>query len=130
MALPLASFTVNDGASTPVAQTFTAVSREGMVSTFRNLAGGLIRGSQRVIHEIRLARTEAAANRALVQMIGPVEGTIDGQLQVLRQSQFKLEANFAPDASEAERATLYGLFLNVLAQADVKSSVVKLQTAA
>jgi hypothetical protein len=127
MALPLASFTVNDGASTPAAQTFTASNRDGGVSTFRNMASGLVRGQQLLNHEIRLGKTTTAANRALIALQTPVEGTVEGQTTVLRSSSFKVEANFAPDASEAERATVYGLLLNVLAQADVKNSVIKLQ---
>jgi hypothetical protein len=130
MSLPLATFTVNDGASTPVAQTFTVQSRDGMVSQFRNMAAGLVRGMQVFTHEIRIAKTNAAANRVLISLATPVEGTVDGSLTVLRSSLFKVEANFAPDASEAERATAYGLFLNALAQADIQESVEKLQTLA
>lgn len=128
MALPLASFTVNDGASTPVAQTFTIANRDGSATTFRNMAAGLVRGQQLLSHEIRLGKTNGAANRALINLQTPVEGTVDGQTAVLRTSSFKVEANFAPDASESERATAYGLLLNALGNADVKSSVTKLQS--
>jgi hypothetical protein len=130
MALPLASFTVNDGASTPVAQTFTVAKRDGTVSQFRNMASGLVRGNQTLTHEIRLGATSAAANRALISLTTPVEGVVDGQNTVVRSSLFKVEANFAPDASETERATAWGLLLNTLSNADVKSSVTKLQTLA
>lgn len=127
MALPLVTFTVNDGASTPVAQTFTVQFRDALTSAFRNFAAGLVRGSQVLTHEIRLAKTSTAANRVMMSLTTPVEGTVDGSLTVLRSSLFKVEANFAPDASEAERATAWGLFLNIMANADVKNSVTKLQ---
>lgn len=130
MTLPLASLTVNDGASTPVAQTFTVATRDGALSIFRNMAAGLVRGAQILQHEIRLGKTSGAANRALLQLQTPVEGTVDGQTVVLRSSLFKVEANFAPDAGETERMTAYGLFLNTLGNADVKDSVIKLQNLA
>lgn len=128
MALPLATFTVNDGASTPVAQTFAVADRTGLVSLFRNGAAALVRGMQILNHEIRLAKTPNAANRALITLQAPVEATVDGQITVIRSSLFKLEANFSPNSPELERQTQYGLFLNALAQADIKASVIKLQS--
>lgn len=128
MSLPLASFTVNDGASTPVAQTFSIADRTGLTSLFRNGAAALVRGMQLFNHEIRLAKTPNAANRALIQLTTPVEATVDGQITVIRSSLFKLEANFSPNSPELERQEHYGLFLNALAQADVKSSVIKLMS--
>lgn len=129
MALPLTTFTVNDGATTPVAQTFNIADREGMGSLFRNGVSALVRGAQTLFHEIRIAKTPKAANRALINLTCPVEGTVDGQTTVLRSSLFKLEANFSPDSPESERQTHYGEFLNVLTNADMKSSVIKLQAA-
>ncbi len=128
MALPLATFTVNDGASTPVAQTFSIADRTGLVSLFRNGIATLVRGMQVFNHEIRLAKTPNAANRALISLTAPVEATVDGQITVIRSSLFKLEANFSPNSPELERQTHYGLFLNALAQADIKTSVIKLQS--
>lgn len=128
MALPLATFTVNDGASTPVAQTFSIADRTGLVSLFRNGIATLVRGMQIFNHEIRLAKTPNAANRALISLTAPVEATVDGQVTVIRSSLFKLEANFSPNSPELERQTHYGLFLNALAQADIKASVIKLQS--
>lgn len=127
MALPLASFTVNDGASTPVAQTFSIASRQGTVSEYRNSASALVAGEQVFRHEVRRGTSGAAANRSLITLSAPVEGTVNSQTVVLRSSLFKVEANFAPGADDAERATVWGLFLNCLAQADIKASVPGLQ---
>lgn len=129
MALPITAFTVNDGATpTPVAQTFNGVNRDGMASTFRNAVSSLVRGAQIFAHEVRLAKTPNAANRVLISLQTPVEGTVDGQVTVLRSSLFKLEANFSPNAPETERVTHYYEFLNALAHADIKLSVPKLQS--
>lgn len=130
MALPLSSITVNDGATPPVAQTFSSVNRDGMVSEFRNLASALVRGAQMMVHRISLGKTDKAANRALISLTTPTEAVVDGQTVVVRSSLFKLEANFAPAATEQERVKDYTLFLNLLNNADMKTSVTKLQSAA
>lgn len=129
MALPLSSFTVNDGATPPVAQTFTGVNRDGMISEFRNLNSALVRGAQMFVHQIRLGQGQKAANRALLQLTTPTEAIVDGQTQVIRSSLFKLEANFAPEATEVERQKDLILFLNILANVDIRTSMVKLQSA-
>lgn len=127
MAIPVASFTVNDGATPPVAQTFTIADRTGLLSTFRNAAASLVRGMKNFSHEVKLGGTAGAANRALIQLRYPVEGlNSEGQTTVLRTSLFKVEANFSPDSTTEERTTAYGLFLNALAQADVKEATIKL----
>lgn len=129
MALPMSSITVNDGAPTPVSQTFTGTNRDGMVSEFRNLASALVRGAQTFVHKIVIGKTDKAANRAIIHLTTPTEAVVDGQTVVLRSSLFKLEANFAPAATEQERTKDYVLFLNLLNHADMMQSVVKLQSA-
>lgn len=128
MALPATSITVNDGAPTPVAQTFSIVDRTALASVYRNMAAALVRGSQNFTHEVRLAKTNGGANRVLMQLVAPVEGTVNGQTAVIRSSLFKVECNFSPDAPESERQTQYGLLINLLSQADVKTATQKLQS--
>lgn len=119
MALPATSITVNDGAATPVAQTFSIVDRTGLASVFRNMAAALVRGSQAFKHEIRLASSATAANRALMSLAVPREGVVNGSTAVVRTSTFKLEANYSPDSPVAERKSDLVLFLNLASQADV-----------
>lgn len=126
MALPVSSMTVNDGATTPVAQTFSGTDRTGLRSLFRNTAAALLRGAQQFMHEVREAKSPRAANRVLMQLNCPVEGVVDGQTTVVRSSLFKFEANYSPDSPEAERQAHYGLFANLVNQADVKTASIKL----
>jgi len=127
MSIPTAGFTVNDGATPPVATAFTIADRTGLVSTFRVTSAALIRGMKVLVHQVALGKSTTAANRCMINMTYPVEGLgPSGQTTVLRSSLFKLEANFAPDMTQDERTAAYGLFLNALAQADVKEATVKL----
>lgn len=126
MAIPLASFTVNDGASTPVAQTFSIIDRTSLSSVYRNSAATLVAGSQQFTHKVVLAKAKNAANRAELRLDYPVEGTLDGVVQVLRYGTLSATINFSQGSSEAERSTALGLFLNILAQADVKAATAKL----
>lgn len=129
MALPLTTFTINDGAGTPVAQTFNIDDREGVKTVFRNGASTLLRGNQIFTHEARKGKTAAAANRVLMSFTYPKEGTVDGQVQVLNSSGHKVEFNFAPGLTEAERQAQVGEVINTLSQADIKSSIIKVQVA-
>lgn len=126
MAIPATSITVNDGAATPVSQTFSIFDRTALASAFRNGIASLIRGSQKFVHEVRIGKDKAAANRVIMTLTAPIEGTVDGQVTVVRSHLLKAEINFSPDASEAERQTVYGLFCNLMAQADVKTATQKL----
>lgn len=126
MALPASSITVNDGAATPVAQTFSIADRTGLVSAYRNTVSALIRGMQVFRHEARLGKSNGAANRVLMALTCPIEGIVNGQTTVIKTSSFKVECNFSPDASLDERKTAYGLLANMLAHADVKDATTKL----
>lgn len=126
MAIPASSITVNDGAATPVAQTFSIIDRTGLISTFRNAVSSLIRGAQKFVHEVREGKSATAANRVFMTLTVPVEGVIDGQTTVVRSSLFRMECNFSPESPDAERLTHYVLFQNLLAQADVKTASTKL----
>lgn len=126
MAIPATTLVINDGAETPVAQTFSIFDRTALASAFRNGIASLVRGSQKFVHEVRLGKTAGAANRVLISLTAPIEGTVDGQVAVVRSHLLKAEINFSPDASEIERQTVYGLFANALQNADVKSASIKL----
>lgn len=126
MALPASSITVNDGATTPVAQTFSIADRTGLVSAYRNTVAALIRGMQIFKHEARLGKSNGAANRVLMSLVCPIEGLVSGQTTVIKTSSFKVECNFSPDASLDERKTAFGLLVNMLAHADVKDATTKL----
>jgi hypothetical protein len=124
----ISTFTVNDGADTPVAKTFTIGDRTGSKSTFRSGDAILVSGQKVFTHEARLAKTAAAANRVMVSMSNPAEATVDGSTKVVRNSSAKLELNYAPDANEDERQAFLGLFLNSLSQADIKASLIAVTT--
>jgi hypothetical protein len=124
----ISTFTVNDGADTPVAKTFTINDRQGSRSTFRSGDSSLVSGQKVVTHEARLAKTATAANRMLLSFTNPAEAEVDGSTKVVRSSSAKVEFNFAPDANEDERQAFVGLVLNCLSQADIKASLISVST--
>lgn len=126
----ISTFTVNDGADTPVAKTFTIQDRQGSKSTFRSSDSVLVSGQKVFAHDARLGKTGTAANRALAALTYPVEAVVDGSTKVVRISTAKVEFNHAPDATEAERKAFVGLFLNQLANADIKLSLIAPSTLA
>lgn len=121
----ITSITVNDGATPPVSHVFAIQDRDGGKSVFRDSAGQSIRGCNVFAHTATLAKTAAAANRNIVSLNSPQEGaTATGGVQVENVSNFKFEANFAPGLTKEQRLTKLTLFLNLLAQADVKANMV------
>jgi hypothetical protein len=124
----ISTFTVNNGADTPVAKTFTINDRQGAKSTFRSGDSALVSGQKVFTHEARLAKTGSAANRVLLSLTNPAEAVVDGSTKVVRSSSAKVEFNFAPDADEDERQAFVGLLLNSLSQADIKGSIIAVST--
>lgn len=126
MALPATSITVNDGANTPVPQSFSLTDRTGLTTLLRNTAASLVRGAQTIKHRVVLGGNRRQANSVTIETVAPVEGTVDGQITVVRTSRAQTVFYFSPDAPEAERQALYGLHANLLAHADVKEASKKL----
>lgn len=121
----ISTFTVNDGATTPVARTFSIAGREGSKTEYRDFSSSLISGNRLFYHDIRRARSDGAANRVLMQFVYPQEGTVEGLTKVVASSSAKVEVNFAPGMSEADRKAFVGLMINTLSQADIKDSIIK-----
>lgn len=119
------SITVNDGATPPVSHVFAIQDRDGGKTVFRDSAGQSVRGCNVFAHTALLAKTSVAANRNIVSLSSPVEVTTPtGAVQVESVSNFKFEANFASGLTKEQRTAKLVLFLNLLAQADVKANMV------
>jgi hypothetical protein len=118
----LAALTVNDGASTPVAHTFNPVSTNGAKADWADRSPGAPAGFLRISHEVRNPGTPTAAYRMILGFNVPVSATVNGVVQVIRNSSAQVTLNFAPDATEQERKDLLAYVANTLGLATMKTS--------
>lgn len=124
------TITVNDGASTPVSNVFTVHDRVGTKSFFRNFASALVRGQKIFTHEPVIGVSSKAANRALMTLTVPHEGTVDGAVTVIGQTTARVDINFHPSLDAATRQAIYGLLANLINEADVKAQSIALSALA
>jgi hypothetical protein len=121
--------TVNDGAATPVARTFSIFDRTGLKSIFRDSAAALVRGMRTFTHTVVIGTQPKQSDSVRLLLNYPVEGEVDGQTVVVRTLQAEVNYRFAQGSPEDERKAFVGLFNNLLTDADVKDSVIKLYAA-
>lgn len=122
----ISTITVNDGATAPVARTFAIFDRTGLKSIFRDSAAALIRGMRSFTHSVVIASQPKQSDSVRLITNYPVEGTVDGQTVVVRHLQAETVYRFAQGSPEDERKAFVGLHLNLIGQADVKDSCIKL----
>ncbi len=124
------TITVNDGAATPVSNVFTVHDRVGTKSIFRNFASALVRGQKIFTHEPVIGQSAKSANRALMTLTVPHEGTVDGVLTVIGQTTCRVDINFHPSLNEDARKAIYGLLANLVSEVDVKAQSIALSALA
>jgi len=113
--------TVNDGANTPVSNVFTIHDRIGTKSLFRNFASVLVRGQKIFTHEPIIGKSNRAANRALMTLSCPIEGTVNGATEVIGTATARVDVNFHPSQDLNSRKAMYGLLINLMSETDVKA---------
>lgn len=123
----IAALTVNDGATTPVAHTYSPVTTNGASAQFADRSAAVPSGQKTISHEIRRPATPTAAQRVLLGFNQPVENLIDGSTVVSRNSSAQVVFNFAPDSTLQERKDLLATVANSLGLAAVKTSVTDIE---
>lgn len=118
-----AAQTVNDGQGTPAAHTFSPHSIDRMKAEFRDRASTTSAGNRVITHEVRKPASATGADRTLLGFTFPVEVTADGITKVARTSSAQVVYNFAPDATDAEKADAVAYVQNYISLAAVKAAV-------
>lgn len=123
----IAALTINDGASTPVAHTFSPVTTNGSKAEWADRSSALPAGFLGISHEVRRPASALAAQRVVIGFNCPVVETANGVATVTRYSSAKLEINFSNLSTESERKDLVAYIKNFLANATVTSSLVNIE---
>lgn len=119
----IATLSINDGATTPVAHSFVPVTTDGATAKWADKVSGVPIGYSTISWEIREPKTATAAYRALGNFNFPITATVNGVLTKVRNSSAQVFINLAQDSTDQERKDVLAYISNFLANATVKSSV-------
>lgn len=122
-----AAITVNDGAATPVAVTFSPESVSGGSVTFRDDRSGISVLMPRITESLSLASSNRPTNRVAFKVVLPVSKTVDGV--VVLDYILRAETSFVlPDrCTEQNRKDLLAFFSNALDDALVKAPILDVE---
>lgn len=119
----IAALTINDGATTPAAHTFSVVTTSGQKAVWADKVSGIPAGYTKLTHEVREATSKVGAHRVILGYEFPTMGTVNGLSQRVRVSSAQVTLNFAQDSTDQERKDLVAYVTNSLGNATVKPSL-------
>lgn len=112
--------TINDGKATPVAHALTPTQNKGSDGfTFTGHITGIPVYDVKVWAKLKLG-TVKEPSETKVGVIWPITKTVDGMLEQDHVNTSRVEFNFAPNATPAERADLYAMTINALNNALIR----------
>jgi len=123
----IAALTINDGAATPVAHTFSVSGTTGSKATWLDKVSGIPVGYSRLEHEVREAKSATGAHRVVVSFSLPTLATVDGVQVRVRVSSAQLALNFAQDSTLQERKDMVAYVINALSDSTVKPSLYNIE---
>lgn len=99
----LASISVNDAETVPVAHVYEPSGKSGRVSNLRNNDSATPAGAETLQLEYIEPGSATAAHRIILRGKFPVEATVDGQDKVVRTSSFEVTINESQLSTLQER---------------------------
>lgn len=119
----LATLTINDGAATPVAHTFSPVSTNGSHAYWADRSQATPAGYFKVDHNVENPNSSRTVYRVTMGFGVPTLASIDGVQTVVRTNSAQVVFNLHPDSTLQERKDLLAFVANSLGLTDVKNSV-------
>jgi len=112
--------TVNDGKATPVAHALTPTQNKSSDGfTFTGNVTGIPVYDVKVWAKLKLG-TVKESSETKVGVIWPITKSVNGVLEQDHVNTSRVEFNFAPNATPAERADLYAMTINALNNALIR----------
>jgi hypothetical protein len=123
----IAALSINDGASTPVAHTFSPVTTTGSKAEWADRSPTIPSGFLKISHELLGPSGNRTVHRLILGYMIPVVASVSGVDQVVRYSSAQVSLNVHPDSTLQERKDLLAFVANSLGLASVKTSVENLE---
>lgn len=119
----IAALTINDGATTPVAHTFSPANITGNKAEWQDRSPVTPAGYRKFHHEVSQPSPQRTTHKMTFGLYNPTEAVVNGSTVVARSCAAQLTLNFPPDSTLQERKDTLAYMANFLANASVKSSV-------
>lgn len=119
----IAALSINDGAATPVAHTFSPVTTDGSLAKWADRSPSIPNGFRTLSHEVQAPNGTRTVHRIIMGFNVPVVATVNSVDTVVRNSSAQVTLNIHPEATLQERKDLLAYVTNSLGLADVKTSV-------
>lgn len=123
----IANLTINDGAATPVAHTFSVVGTTGAKATWADKSGGIPTGFAKITNEVREAKSKDGAHSVIIGFELPVLATVNGVTTRARVSSAQVRFNYAQDSTDQERKDAVAYVVNALSNATVKAAAYNIE---
>ncbi len=123
----IAALTINDGAATPVAHTFTPVTTNGSVAKWADRSPSIPAGFRTITEEVRDPSGNRTVHKITLGFYIPVVATVDSVDKVVRFNSAQVVFNMAPDSTLQERDDTLTYVINTLSHASVRTSVENLE---
>lgn len=123
----IAALTINDGAASPVAHTFSPVSTDGSKAQWADRSPSIPAGFLGVSHEILSPNGSRTVHRIQAGYMMPTVATVNSVDTVVRYSSAQVILNIHPESTLAERKNLLAYVANSLGLATWKTSVENLE---
>lgn len=109
--------------ATPTNHTFEPMTASMALSTWRASDNTTQDGKSRLTMAMSAASSARRTEKDTISLVVPIEGTVDGVVQVVRTLYSDTKFTIPVDATDADRAKFYALHKNLMAHATVQSYV-------
>lgn len=123
----IATLTLNDGQTVPVAHTFSPVTTDGSKAKWADRAPAIPAGFLTISNEVVEPSGSRTTYKHSTGFMTPVVATVDSVAQVVRYSSAGLTLNIHPDSTLQERQDLLAYIGNLIADAAFVTSVENLE---
>lgn len=118
---------INDGAGTPVAHTFSPVTTDGSKAQWADRSPSVPEGFKILNHEYLPPNGSRTVHQIKMGLSDPTVATIDSVDQVVRYESGSMTLNFHPQSTEQERKNQRTYWGNLLLNANIQTSIDKLE---
>lgn len=119
----IAALTINDGAASPVAHTFSPVTTTGSKAEWADRSPVTPAGYRKIQHEVLPPSGQRTVHKISIGAYNPTEAVVDGSTVVARSTSAQVILNFPPESTTQERKDTLAYVVNFLNNASVKTSI-------
>lgn len=123
----IASMSINDGQTTPVAHTFAPVTTDGETAKWADRSPTIPAGYKTLSIDVSPPTGSRTVYKHTTGLMDPTVATVNAVDQVVRYNSAQLVLNFHPESTVQERKNLLAYVVNSMNNANVKLSVENLE---